>query len=114
MLNIIVQSSLFSLGLNELIITLSMLGKGAISVNFAIIYQFSAELFPTVVRNSGIGVSSMCARVGGLMAPFISLLVCMMTNQQGWWYTSDQFCCCKLVIIHYGETAKMMIISISS
>ncbi|CAH1776009.1 unnamed protein product [Owenia fusiformis] len=49
----------------------SLIGKCAISGSFAIIYLFSAELFPTVVRNVGVGAGSMCARIGGLIAPFI-------------------------------------------
>ncbi|CAH1776013.1 unnamed protein product [Owenia fusiformis] len=50
---------------------LSLVGKCAISSSFAIIYVFSVELFPTVVRNSGVGAGSMCARIGGVVAPFI-------------------------------------------
>ncbi|XP_046384743.1 organic cation transporter protein-like [Ischnura elegans] len=37
-------------------------------------YLYSCELFPTVVRNAGIGVASMCARIGSLTAPFIATL----------------------------------------
>ncbi|XP_074656413.1 organic cation transporter protein-like [Tubulanus polymorphus] len=51
---------------------LAMSGKFAISASFAIVYVFSAELFPTVVRNVGVGSGSMCARIGGLLAPFIT------------------------------------------
>lgn len=54
---------------------LAMTGKLGISGAFAIIYVFSAELFPTVVRTIGVGAGSMSARVGGLMAPFIAELV---------------------------------------
>jgi hypothetical protein len=52
-----------------------MVGKFGISASFAIIYVYSAELFPTVVRNIGVSSSSMCARVGSIMAPFLGLLV---------------------------------------
>ncbi|XP_074649098.1 organic cation transporter protein-like [Tubulanus polymorphus] len=51
---------------------LAMIGKFAISASFGIIYVFSAELFPTVVRNVGVGSGSMCARIGGVVAPFIT------------------------------------------
>ncbi|XP_078577086.1 organic cation transporter protein-like [Branchiostoma floridae x Branchiostoma japonicum] len=54
--------------------TLAMIGKFWITASFGVIYIFSAEIFPTVVRQIGIGMSSMSARVGGIAAPFVSLL----------------------------------------
>ncbi|TRZ00457.1 hypothetical protein DNTS_033222 [Danionella cerebrum] len=53
---------------------LAMLGKFGITASFAIIYIYSAELFPTVLRQTGIGISSMFARMGGVLAPLINLL----------------------------------------
>eukprot|EP00058_Branchiostoma_floridae_P007179 XP_002592667.1 hypothetical protein BRAFLDRAFT_118384 [Branchiostoma floridae] len=54
--------------------TLAMTGKFCITASFAVVYVFSAEIFPTVVRQIGIGMSSMSARVGGMVAPFVNLL----------------------------------------
>ena len=34
-------------------------------------YLISVELFPTSVRNIGLGVSSVLARVGGILCPFV-------------------------------------------
>lgn len=53
---------------------LAMVGKFGISASFAVIYVYTAEIFPTVVRQTGIGVSSMFARMGGVLAPIINML----------------------------------------
>ncbi|GAB0094995.1 organic cation transporter protein [Sergentomyia squamirostris] len=51
-----------------------MMGKLFIAGSFAIIYNYSAELFPTVVRNSAMGLGSMAARLSGALTPLITLL----------------------------------------
>ncbi|CAG0878580.1 unnamed protein product [Darwinula stevensoni] len=56
------------------VVTLAMIGKFGISASFAIIYVFSAEIYPTVVRNIGVGSSSMCARIGSIIAPWVAQL----------------------------------------
>ncbi|XP_075975688.1 organic cation transporter protein-like [Anticarsia gemmatalis] len=38
---------------------------------FIVVYLHCSELFPTVVRNAAIGFSSMIARVGSMIAPFV-------------------------------------------
>uniref|UniRef100_A0A1A7XNR9 Major facilitator superfamily (MFS) profile domain-containing protein n=1 Tax=Iconisemion striatum TaxID=60296 RepID=A0A1A7XNR9_9TELE len=53
---------------------LAMVGKFGITASFAVIYVYTAEIFPTVVRQTGLGVSSMFARVGGVLAPIINML----------------------------------------
>ena len=57
-----------------LLVTLSMLGKLAITSSYGTVYIFSAELFPTVVRNVGLGAASMSGRVGGILCPYINML----------------------------------------
>ncbi|XP_048736438.1 organic cation transporter protein-like isoform X2 [Ostrea edulis] len=54
-----------------LIIVVAMIGKSAISGGWAATQVFSAETFPTVVRNIGIGTCAMSARIGGIAAPQI-------------------------------------------
>ncbi|XP_047499824.1 organic cation transporter protein-like isoform X2 [Penaeus chinensis] len=61
-------------GTTWLLICTSMFGKFCITASYAIIYVLTAEIFPTVVRNVGVGASSMVARVGGALAPFVNLL----------------------------------------
>lgn len=43
---------------------------GAFAV-FVQAYLFTAEVFPTVIRNKAIGFASMFARLGGFIAPFV-------------------------------------------
>ncbi|XP_063218411.1 organic cation transporter protein-like [Bacillus rossius redtenbacheri] len=57
-----------------LVITLAMVGKLAITASYGTVYVFSAEQFPTVIRNVALGASSTSARVGGVLAPYINLL----------------------------------------
>ena len=48
------------------------MGKFGSSGSMAIMFVYTAELFPTSVRNTAIGVSSMWGRVGGMLAPQVS------------------------------------------
>ena len=57
------------------IMLLSLIGKFAVSTAFALLYVYTTELFPTEARNKGMGLSSVAARFGGILAPFVSLLV---------------------------------------
>ncbi|XP_067667564.1 solute carrier family 22 member 20-like [Haliotis asinina] len=50
--------------------TFSLLGKFAIATSYNIIWLYTPEIFPTSIRNVGIGLASVSARVGGLFAPF--------------------------------------------
>ena len=52
-----------------------MIGKMGITGSYVIIYVFTAEMYPTVVRNVAVGSSSMIARIGGALAPYINMLV---------------------------------------
>lgn len=55
-------------------LTLGCIGLWGISICFATVYLYAGELFPTVVRNSGVGLSSTMARVGSMVAPFVATL----------------------------------------
>ncbi|KXJ28938.1 organic cation transporter protein [Exaiptasia diaphana] len=56
------------------ILTLAMIGKICIMSTFLAIYVYTVELYPTLIRNIGIGTSSMMARFGGIAAPYVVLL----------------------------------------
>ena len=44
-------------------------GKFGCSGAFCIIYVFTAEIYPTAVRTTGLGLCSMVARIGSIAAP---------------------------------------------
>lgn len=55
-------------------VLLEMLGKFGVTASFCVVYAVSSELFPTVIRNMGMGCCSMAARIGTISSPFIIYL----------------------------------------
>lgn len=47
-------------------------GRSVISMCFGLVYIYAGEIFPTAVRNSGVGLSSMGGRIGGMIAPQVA------------------------------------------
>ncbi|XP_074650760.1 organic cation transporter protein-like [Tubulanus polymorphus] len=60
--------------LNWLSIIFTMIGKFGITCSFGTIFLYAGEIFPTNVRNTGMGMCSVAARIGGMLAPFSTLL----------------------------------------
>ncbi|XP_029030245.1 solute carrier family 22 member 6 [Betta splendens] len=54
--------------------TLACLGKGFTSASFTTVYLFTGELYPTVIRQTGMGFVSTMARIGSMAAPAILIL----------------------------------------
>ena len=73
LLTIVVSSTLAK-------IILAQLGKFAITASFAMVYQYAAEMFPTAVRNVGVGSSSFFSRFGSILAPFVGRELVTITN----------------------------------
>lgn len=61
-------------GMRFIVTILAVIGKACILATFLGIYVFTVELYPTIIRNTGIGVCSMMARFGSIITPFIVLL----------------------------------------
>ena len=52
----------------------SLIGKFGCSAAFSIVFLYTAELFPTSMRNSAVGMCSTLARFGGILAPTVAEL----------------------------------------
>ncbi|XP_068163644.1 organic cation/carnitine transporter 2-like [Antennarius striatus] len=68
--------SLFSIqlipqSLSYIAVALEMLGKFSISAGSDLMYIYTAELYPTTIRNTATGTCSTVARVGSCLAPFV-------------------------------------------
>nr|CAI5841743.1 unnamed protein product [Callosobruchus analis] len=68
--------------------TLSTIGMFGLALAFPTVYIYSGELFPTVLRNIGVGTSSMCARIGSMVAPFVAALASVQ-----FWIPPIWVCC---------------------
>ncbi|XP_048459941.1 solute carrier family 22 member 5-like [Rhincodon typus] len=53
---------------------LVMIGKFGTTTAFAIVFVYTSELYPTTVRNMGVGLSSMASRVGSIISPYVFYL----------------------------------------
>ena len=54
--------------------TLYLVGKMFVTCAFGTIYLYTSELYPTSLRTAGVGMSSMCGRVGAIVSPYIAVL----------------------------------------
>ncbi|XP_052045221.1 solute carrier family 22 member 13 [Apodemus sylvaticus] len=60
--------------LPTVVTVLAVVGKFAASAAFSISYVYTAELFPTIIRQTGMGLVSIFSRVGGILTPLVMLL----------------------------------------
>uniref|UniRef100_H0V7T9 Major facilitator superfamily (MFS) profile domain-containing protein n=2 Tax=Cavia porcellus TaxID=10141 RepID=H0V7T9_CAVPO len=56
------------------ITVLAVVGKNALAASYTVSYVYTAELFPTVIRQTGMGLVSIFSRIGGILTPLILLL----------------------------------------
>ncbi|KAF6024790.1 hypothetical protein EB796_016902 [Bugula neritina] len=66
---------------NTIFVVLNNIGKVGVTIGFAVIYFWSAEIFPTMLRNSLMGISSTFARVGSIFAPVIADLAKLVPSK---------------------------------
>ncbi|KAK5918298.1 hypothetical protein CgunFtcFv8_003073 [Champsocephalus gunnari] len=55
-------------------LALEMTGKFGFTMAFSIVYIYTAEVYPTVLRNVGMGMCSSAARIGSITAPYVIYL----------------------------------------
>lgn len=56
---------------------MATIGKVGASSAFAVLFLYSGEIFPTVIRNTALGIGTFFARAGGMAAPYIVNMVCL-------------------------------------
>ena len=52
-----------------------MTGKCGAAAAFNTVFNYTAELYPTVVRSTGLGLSAMAGRIGGIAAPMVNSIL---------------------------------------
>ena len=60
------------LSIDPLIVTMiALIGKTAIAGTFGVIFNYTAELYPTQIRATGFGFCSAMGRIGSIAAPLV-------------------------------------------
>ncbi|KAK7073281.1 hypothetical protein SK128_015181 [Halocaridina rubra] len=73
-----------------MVFSLALVGKLFITGSYGILYLATSELFPTCVRSRGLSMSSLMARLGSIISPFI---IKVLANSY-WWSPSVVFGVC--------------------
>ncbi|KAJ8266836.1 hypothetical protein GJAV_G00135220 [Gymnothorax javanicus] len=60
--------------LSSVLTALEMSGKFGVSAAYSIMYAYTAEVYPTILRNTAMGTCCMAARVGSIIAPYINYM----------------------------------------
>lgn len=55
-------------------LSLEMIGKFGFTMAFSVVYIYTAEIYPTVLRNVGMGMCSSAARIGSITSPYVIYL----------------------------------------
>ncbi|XP_071115287.1 organic cation transporter protein-like [Haliotis cracherodii] len=69
--------------LSWLTIALALTGRGFAVASFDVIWLYSSELFPTVIRNSALAAANIFGRAGGTISPYIANLALVISGDFG-------------------------------
>ncbi|XP_051869525.1 solute carrier family 22 member 5-like [Pristis pectinata] len=72
--SVLLFTQLIPSNLSTLTMVLVLIGKLGNTCAFFMVYVYTAELYPTPMRNTGVGVNSMASRLGSIISPFVILL----------------------------------------
>ncbi|EDW67546.1 organic cation transporter protein [Drosophila virilis] len=75
------------------IVAFAMLGRFGISATYSVVTLYTAELYPTEIRNSALGTCSTWAHVGSISAPYVVDVL----GALGWYIPTTICGCCVLV-----------------
>lgn len=57
-----------------------MMAKFAVTVAFSIVYGYTVELYPTVLRTTALGSCSVMGKIGSIVAPYFIYLRKFLRN----------------------------------
>ncbi|KAM9382368.1 solute carrier family 22 member 7 [Phaethornis superciliosus] len=86
--NVIIPKSLTSLRS-----IVAIMGKGFSEAAFTTVFLYTSELYPTVLRQNGMGYTSFMARLGGSLAPLVFLLDEVWRSLPEVTYSGVAVCC---------------------
>ena len=55
--------------------TLALIGKFGATAAFNVAYLYTAEMYPTQIRSTAVGMCSMMSRIGGILAPQVLFII---------------------------------------
>uniref|UniRef100_A0A8C4S316 Solute carrier family 22 member 6 n=1 Tax=Erpetoichthys calabaricus TaxID=27687 RepID=A0A8C4S316_ERPCA len=102
----IISNAFISYDMKALRTSLAVLGKGLFGAAFTGVYIFTGELYPTVLRQTGMGFGSTLARVGSMTAPLIRMFEDHLPSLPGIIYGAVPIIA-AFVVIFLPETLNM-------
>ncbi|XP_055853397.1 solute carrier family 22 member 16 isoform X2 [Episyrphus balteatus] len=77
----------------NLVVLFAMMGRFGITAVYSIVTLYTAELFPTAIRNSALGTCSTMAHVGSISAPYVVDILGLLG-----WYIPTTICGCSVLL----------------
>ncbi|XP_071661897.1 solute carrier family 22 member 7 isoform X3 [Patagioenas fasciata] len=85
---------------------IAITGKGLSEAAFTVVFLYTSELYPTVLRQNGMGYTCFMARIGGALAPLVFLLDEVWRSLPEVTYCGVALCCGSVAFL-LPETLNM-------